>query len=173
MSLSLIPFNDIFGNTHHDWLIHDPFRDEMFKGLTTFNGRDLSKQFSPLLTMDIVETGDDFKMMADLPGVDPKDLEITVEKNAIIMKAERKHKHETKTDKVHRLERSYGQVQRKFLLPKTADMDKAETHFHNGVLTVTVPKKVEDCGTTRKLTINTTKRIADTPSSNKKKKARS
>jgi HSP20 family protein len=71
------------------------------------------------------------------------------------MKAERKSEHETTTDTVHRLERSYGSVSRRLLLPKNADMSLAKTHFANGVLTVTVPKHVEMPPTSRKLTVNT------------------
>lgn len=145
----------LFNDNSQDWLIHDPFRDELFRGLTNVSGQDLSKPFSPLMTMDIVENEQDYKMMADLPGVDPADLELTVENNSILVKAERKHQHETKTDKVHRLERSYGSVKRRLILPKNANMEQAETHFANGVLTVTVPKLAQVPPSSRKLAINT------------------
>jgi HSP20 family protein len=58
------------------------------------------------------------------------------------MKAERKHVHEKQTDKVHRLERSYGSVKRRVALPKNADLN-ANTKFSNGVLVVTIPKLPE------------------------------
>ncbi len=149
--MSLIPFRSLFDD---DWLIHDPFRDEFFGKMRSGSGQDLTKPFSPLLTMDIVENDNGYQVMADLPGVDAADLDISVEGNSLVMKAERKHVHETKTDKVHRLERSYGSVKRKVLLPKNADMSNANTKFSNGVLTVTVPKLAEVPPSTRKLAIN-------------------
>jgi len=113
---------------------------------------DLSRQLSPLLTSDILETETEFKILADLPGVSPQDLELNVEGSTLLMKAERKHTHENKTDKYHSLERSYGKVQRSIKLPKNADLANASNRFKDGVLTVTVPKVAEKPPT--KLTIN-------------------
>ena len=153
--MSLLPYRSIFDQSFgNDWLVFDPFRDEFFGQLKSGTGRDLTQQFSPLLTSDLVESEKEFKVFADLPGVDPKDLELTIDKNSLLMKAERKHAHETKTDKVHTLERSYGTVQRRIRLPKNADLDNAQTAFKNGVLTVTFPKLAELPPTTRKLEIN-------------------
>ena len=137
-----------------DWLMRDPFREEFFGGAKSASGADLSKPVSPLLALDIIETENQFKVMADLPGVDAGDLDLTIEKNALVMKAARNHQYDTKSDKVHRLERSYGTVNRRLILPKNADMDSAQTHFANGVLTVTIAKKAEVPPSIRKLTIN-------------------
>ena len=111
-----------------------------------------SRQLSPLLTSDILETENEFKILADLPGVSPQDLELTLEGSTLLMKAERKHTHENKTDKYHSLERSYGKVERRIKLPKSADLANANTRFKDGVLTVTVPKVAEKPPT--KLTVN-------------------
>lgn len=137
-----------------DWLMKDPVRDSVFGGMKTHTGSALSKPLSPLLTLDIIESDNNFKVLADLPGVDPSELELTVEKNALVIKAERKHEHNTETDKVHHFERSYGCVERKLLFPRNADMDNAQTSFKNGVLTVTIPKHVELPPTSRKLEVN-------------------
>jgi HSP20 family molecular chaperone IbpA len=163
--MSLIPFRsllddsldhfDHFGHFGNDWLIHDPFRQEFFRDLKSGAGMDLTKPFSPLLAMDIVENEEGYQLMADLPGVATDDLELSIENNNLVMKAERKHVHEQKTDKLHRLERSYGSVKRKVVMPKNADMSKADTHFANGVLTVTIPKLEEVLPFTRKLEIKT------------------
>jgi HSP20 family molecular chaperone IbpA len=104
---------------------------------------DLAKAFSPLMSMDLVENENGYQVMADLPGVDVENVDLSVEGNALVMKAERNHVHETKTDKVHRLERSYGSVKRRVVLPKNADLNNANTKFSNGVLTVTIPKLPE------------------------------
>jgi HSP20 family protein len=160
--MSLIPFRsllddrlDHFGHFGNDWLIHDPFRREFFRDMKSGAGMDLTKPFSPLLSMDIVENEEGYQLMADLPGVDCKDLELSIENNDLVMRAERKHVHEQKTDKLHRFERSYGSVQRRVALPKNADLSNVETQFSNGVLTVTMPKLAEVPPSNRKLQINT------------------
>jgi HSP20 family protein len=153
--MSLMPFRSLLDDSFgHDWLIHDPFRDELFGNTKNGAGFDLAKAFSPLMTMDLVENDGGYQVMADLPGVDAADLDLSVEGNSLVMKAERKHVHETKTDKVHRLERSYGSVKRRVVLPKNADMANANTKFNNGVLTVSIPKLAEVPPSSRKLVIN-------------------
>jgi len=79
----------------------------------------LNKQFSPLLTSDIIESEREFKVLADLPGVSAEDLDVSIEGSTLVMKAERKHTHQADTDKYHSLERSYGSVQRQIKMPKT------------------------------------------------------
>jgi HSP20 family protein len=142
--MSLMPFRSLLEDPSGlDWLIHDPFRDELFGGTKSATGQDLTKAFSPLMSMDLVENDTGYQVMADLPGVDVEDVDLSVEGNALVMKAERKHVHEKKTDKVHRLERSYGSVKRRVVLPKNADLNNANTKFSNGVLMVTIPKLPE------------------------------
>jgi HSP20 family protein len=142
--MSLIPFRSLLEDPFgQDWLINDPVRDELLGGVKSAGGLDLAKAFSPLMSMDLVENENGYQVMADLPGVDAENVDLSVEGNALVMKAERNHVHETKTDKVHRLERSYGSVKRRVVLPKNADLNNANTKFSNGVLTVTVPKLPE------------------------------
>jgi len=97
-------------------------------------------KLTPLLKADLTESDGEYKVSADLPGVKAEDLEITVDHNCLLLKAERKQSHDNKTDKVHTIERSYGMVQRRIELPRNADMDHAVTNLKNGVLTVTFPK---------------------------------
>lgn len=113
---------------------------------------------SPLLGSDLVESESDYKIHVDLPGVEVSDVEISlVENKFVVIQAERKHVHEEEKDKVHSMERSYGKVQRRFRLPANADVEKASSVFKQGVLTVTVPKKVVASGEekVRKLLIST------------------
>jgi len=98
-------------------------------------------QLSSLLSTDLVETENEFRMMVDLPGVDPKDLQLTLDNDVLEMKAERKFSNETTTNKVHCAERSYGMIQRRVKLPANADTGGVQTSFLNGVLTVTFPKR--------------------------------
>eukprot|EP01032_Pedospumella_encystans_P024430 gene24430-27634_t len=149
------PFlRDPFG--FDSWQVSDPFRDEFFVNHKSVfgNSLDLTKPFAPLLTSDIIETDNEFKVLADLPGVSAEDLDLSIEGNTLVMRAERKHTHETNTDKYHSLERSYGTVQRSIRLPKTADMANANTKFKDGVLTVTFPKHAQLPPAATKLKIN-------------------
>lgn len=115
------------------------------------------RQLSPLLGSDLVESESDYKIHVDLPGVEAGDVDISlVENKFLVIQAERKYVHEEEKDKVHSMERSYGKVQRRFRIPANADVDKADTSFKNGVLTLVFPKKVVNAeGNVRKLTINT------------------
>lgn len=134
---------------HANWLIHDPVRNEFYRDVTSTSGD------SQLLPMDIFEGENDYRAVADVPGLNPDDLDLTVENQSIIIKAERKMEQWGEKDKVHRSERTFGSVTKRLVLPKDADMSLARTHFSNGVLTVTVPKHKELPPATTKLVINT------------------
>ncbi len=111
------------------------------------------KDLNPILNADLIESDNNYQVHVDLPGVQAGDIEVTVSNGALHIKAERKQVHEEKTGFSHRIERSYGTVERSVSLPKNASSDSAETNFVNGVLTVTFVKKEID--TPRKLAINT------------------
>jgi HSP20 family protein len=147
------PFDSFF-----DWEMNDPFFSAV-----TFPRQDRN-HMTPLLTFDLIETEQDFKLLADLPGV--QDVDVSLDKDVVTIKAERKHEHKVDNDKVHSIERSYGSVQRRFKVPAQADADRAEAKLENGVLTITFPKKAPVTkNESRKLTIHRgeqseTKRIA-------------
>ena len=149
--MSLLPFKNVFDRYGSDWQIFDPFRDEFFSGMRSVG--DLTKPFSPLLTADLIETPAEYQVFADLPGVEPSDLDISIDDCCLVMKAERKHTYDTRTGKVHSLERTYGTVQRRIQLPKNCDCEHVQTLFKNGVLTVTFPKRMVPPAS-KKLTIN-------------------
>ena len=67
--------------------------------------------------VDIYETGNDIVLKAELPGVDPKDVEVRIEDNTLYLKGERKFEKEVKEQNYHRVERSYGSFARSFSLP--------------------------------------------------------
>jgi len=93
--------------------------------------------------VDIYENGDNLVLKAELPGVDPKEVEIRVEDNTLYLKGERKFEKEVKEENYHRVERSYGTFTRTFSLPNTIDSDKVQAEYKDGVLTLTMPKKEE------------------------------
>lgn len=91
-------------------------------------------------TVDIKEEDDRFVIHADLPGVDPKDIEITMEKGVLTLKGQRASESKEETEKYKRVERVRGTFLRRFSLPDTVDAEKITAKSKDGVLELTVPK---------------------------------
>ena len=105
--------------------------------------------------VDIYETEHDLTLKAELPGVDPKDIEARVEDGTLYLKGERKFEKESKKENYHRIERTYGSFMRSFALPTSVDADKVSAEYKDGVLTLTLPKKEEAKAKT--ITVQTSK----------------
>jgi HSP20 family protein len=93
--------------------------------------------------VDIYETQNDLVLQAELPGIEPNDVEVRVEDNTLYLKGERKFQGEVKDETFHRRERAYGVFTRSFALPGFIDAEKVSAEYKNGVLTVTLPKREE------------------------------
>lgn len=103
---------------------------------------------------DVTETDKDFKITAELPGLDAKDITVTISDDYVTIKGEKKEETKEEKNGYFRQERSYGEFQRVVALPPNhANTEKAEAHMGKGVLTVTVPKKAGVQPTTRKLDV--------------------
>lgn len=98
----------------------------------------LTRQFVPAL--DVSENGNEFVVKAELPGMDPKEVDINLTGNLLTIRGEKKHEKEEKGDGFHRMERSYGSFSRSFQLPCEVQEDKIEAHHKNGVLDLRLPK---------------------------------
>ena len=90
--------------------------------------------------VDIKEEDKQFVIRADIPGVDPKDIEITMEDGVLTIKGERTAEQEEKREDYRRVERSRGTFYRRFSLPDTANAEKIEATGKDGVLKVVIPK---------------------------------
>jgi HSP20 family protein len=90
--------------------------------------------------VDVFEDKDAVKLVAELPGVKPDDVKLSLENNLLTIRGEKKQEAEERSERVHRYERSYGSFERAFVLPSTVDGDKISAEYRDGVLTVTVPK---------------------------------
>jgi HSP20 family protein len=93
--------------------------------------------------VDIYEKDGNIVLKAELPGIDPKDVDVRVENNILTLRGERKLDEEVKKDNYHRVERSYGNFTRSFTLPNVVDTEKIKAEFKDGVLRMTLPKKEE------------------------------
>jgi HSP20 family protein len=93
--------------------------------------------------VDIYEDEHNVTLTAELPGIDEKDVEISLENGVLTISGERKMEHEEKQDNFQRIERSYGRFSRSFTLPPTVDPENVKAEFNNGVLRVTLGKREE------------------------------
>src|SRR3979490_5778 len=92
---------------------------------------------------DIYETEHELVVKADLPDVDPKDLDIRVENNVLTIRGERKFEKKVNEENYLRVERAYGSFARSFTLANSVNSDAIKADYQNGVLTLTIPKKEE------------------------------
>ncbi len=91
--------------------------------------------------VDIRENKDAFELQVDVPGVDPKDIDVHMENGILTIKGERESKKKEEREGYKRVERQYGSFYRRFSLPDTADADKIAAKCKNGVLNIIIPKK--------------------------------
>ena len=106
------------------------------------------------LALDVIETGEDFVVKAAVPGINPADVEISVEDDVLSIKGEFHQGEETNEDSYLRRELRFGSFQRTLRLPPTVDAERAQAKFEHGVLTLTLPKKPEARARSIKITAN-------------------
>jgi HSP20 family protein len=112
--------------------------DQPFEGWPFGENATLTSSWAP--ACDIFEDKDGIKIVAEIPGVNPEDVKLSLENNTLTIRGEKKQIAEEKTERVHRYERSYGAFERSFALPSTVDSDQVDAVYANGLLTVTLPK---------------------------------
>jgi len=115
------------------------------------NGNVVTSDWAP--AVDIKEEAGQFLIKADIPGVDPKDIEVHMENGVLSIKGERETENKEEREGYKRIERSCGSFYRRFTLPETADADKISARSNHGVLEITIPK--HDKVQPRKITVNT------------------
>ena len=102
--------------------------------------------------VDIREERERFVIQADVPGVEPKDIEIHMEKGVLTIKGERKAEAKEETTQFTRIERAHGTFHRRFALPDSANADGITASGKNGVLEIVIPKRPET--TPRRISVN-------------------
>lgn len=90
--------------------------------------------------VDIVEEPDLIKIVAEIPGVKPEDVRVSLENNILTIAGMKEQVAEEKAEKVHRYERTYGEFVRTFTLPVTVEATKIKAVVEQGLLTLTLPK---------------------------------
>jgi len=103
-----------------------------------FDAQPLSEGWLPPL--DVVETDQHVVVTVDVPGMEAKDVHVTVRENLLILRGEKRFDAERKDEKQYLMERAYGTFTRHVALPIAVDAAKVNAVVHNGVLQVTLPK---------------------------------
>jgi len=90
--------------------------------------------------VDVVETEGEFLLHAELPGVEKKDVKLSIERGVLTLSGQRDQPREETGRRYHRVERTYGRFARSYTMPELVDEQKLTAEFRNGVLTVHLPK---------------------------------
>ena len=136
------PFRDLAPFSNFDSMRREMDRlwDSLYEGTVE---RRAGEDSVWLPSVDISETKNDVVVKAELPGMDPKDIDITLSDGHLMIKGQKKHEKEEKDEDYHFVERSYGSFVRAVHLPKEVKHDKISASYKNGVLKVVLPKSEE------------------------------
>lgn len=152
--MSLVPFRKshapAFSTGFEDF---DRLFDGMFRNALTNLSVPAGSVTDMALRMDVSETGSAYIVKADLPGVEEKDVEVTLDDGILTISGE-KHAEKEEEDKTfHRIERSYGSFRRSLSLPADADEGSISAHVKNGVLKIEIGKTRQAQKTARKIEV--------------------
>lgn len=138
---------------HNPWSIFDQLSRELSNTAPSYRSEDDANVATASWTpsVDITEDENSFKLLADIPGVKPDDIEVSMENGVLTIKGERKTEDKTEGENFRRVERQYGMFYRRFTLPETANADKIEAHSENGTLKITIPK--QEVAQARRITV--------------------
>ena len=128
------------------------FNDEMNRYLSTARASAANQEHDWIPAVDIREEDNCYLLSADIPGVNRKDVEITLEEGVLTVKGERKTETEVTEEGYRRRERSYGSFLRQFTLPDTVDASNISASAEDGVLKITIPKQEKP--EARKITVS-------------------
>ena len=137
------------------WSLFDQLQHEInqFQGYPVKTEEDsnvVTSDWTP--AVDIKEDDNAYLLIADIPGVDPKDIEIHMENGILTIKGERESEKKTERKGYKRIEREHGIFYRRFTMPDGVNADGIEATNKNGVLTVTIPK--QETAQPRRITVN-------------------
>jgi len=142
---------------YHPWAQSGQLQNEIKQVFGRFFGDDETDQSNVVTSqwmprVDVKEEEKRFVILADIPGVDPKDIDVSMDKGILTIKGERKSESKEQNGKLTRIERSYGAFHRRFALPDSADAEGISANGKHGVLEISIPKKPET--TPRRISVN-------------------
>jgi HSP20 family protein len=122
--------------------------DRLFDRLASFRWDEFPALGEWAPSMDISETKDSLVVKVEVPGMEEKDIKVSLQENLLTITGEKRQEKEEKDERYHRVERSYGSFTRGVRLPVAVDASRVMAKFKNGLLTVTLPKTPAAKGTT-------------------------
>jgi HSP20 family protein len=131
--------------------VFDSFLGRSFGGLPTRSRAGWGAMLAP--SIDLREADKEFVVEAELPGIDEKDVSVTLSNGVLTLKGEKKSEREEKKEDYHLMERNYGSFHRTFQLGDAVDPDKVSATFDKGVLKVTLAKRAESAKAEKKIPI--------------------
>ncbi|MFW6147497.1 MAG: Hsp20/alpha crystallin family protein [Thermodesulfobacteriota bacterium] len=123
--LSLIPEVDFFDRMFSDWDVPSMWSSD--EGIV-------------VPAFDVSENEKEYVISGEIPGIDPKDLDVTLSDGILSIRGEKKQESEDKKENYHRIERHYGSFQRSFKVPENIHRDKLDATYKDGILKLTLPK---------------------------------
>lgn len=127
--------------------------DRLFDRLWEPDGFEVTMAGDWVPKLEVSETKDTVTARAEVPGIDPKDIQVTLEGQLLTIRGEKTREREEKDERFYRMERGFGTFVRTVRLPAPVDPMKVKATFHNGVLKVTMPKAPVDAGNLIPVTI--------------------
>ncbi len=112
---------------------------------------EMGASFTPRVDME--EDEKEIRVTAELPGMDAKDIYISIQRDVLTLRGEKSSEHEEKKGQYHRIERSYGSFERQIPLGVEVDAEKVGADLKNGVLTITLPKPAGEAAKTRRIDV--------------------
>jgi HSP20 family protein len=131
----------------------DRLFNSYFRGVMPRLGFGTAGEGALLAHMDVSETPETVDVVIDVPGIKEKDIDVSLTDSALLIKGKRESQSEEKKKNYHRVERSYGEFQRRIALPCEVDGARVEAKLKDGVLTVTLPKSAKALEQERKIPI--------------------
>lgn len=130
---------------YEPWRGMDQLQDEINRLFSSWSNNESSSAMADWMpSVDINEFDESFQLYVDLPGVDPKDVEITLDNGVLTISGERRfEKRDDETMMRRRRERAAGRFYRRFILPDTVDADKVKATDRHGVLEISIPKQAK------------------------------
>jgi len=117
--------------------------DRLFEDFLGEKGTFFPEAGSWVPAVDVSETDDNILVKAELPGMDSKDIDVSVQGDILVIKGDKKEEKETKEENYHRIERRRGTFARSIKIPVPVDAENISAKYDKGVLTVTLPKQEE------------------------------
>lgn len=142
-------FDDLFASFRSEM---DRLFDDFFNiGFPSLHSGRAEGDLMPRI--DVKETANALVVDAELPGMDEKDIDVTMQDGVLTIRGEKKFEQSEKGEDYHVMERRYGSFRRSLRLPETIDDDKVEAKFEKGILTITLPKRPDAVRGEKKIAI--------------------